>query len=129
MSENTHTLAWFELPVSDIARAKTFYSTILGVELATMDLGDGFKMEVFPGESGSVSGALVWHPEGWYAPSNTHGPLIYFDADPDLQLALDKVEAAGGSVSIPKRQISEDHGYMAVIEDTEGNRVALWSKS
>ncbi len=129
MSDKKHTLAWFELPVSDIARAKTFYSTILGVELTSMDLGDGFKMEVFPGGNESVHGALVWHTEGWYAPSNTHGPLIYFDADPDLQFALDKVEEAGGSISIPKRQISEDHGYMAVIEDTEGNRVALWSNS
>ena len=129
MNTSKHILAWFELPVSNIDRATTFYSTVFDYELTDMDLDDGFKMAVFPGESDSVSGALVWHKEGWYVPDNTHGPLIYFDADPDLQVALDKVEEAGGKISIPKRQISQDHGFMAVIEDTEGNRVALWSKA
>jgi predicted enzyme related to lactoylglutathione lyase len=35
---------------------------------------------------------------------------------------------AGGSVLVPKRLVSEDVGYMAVIRDTEGNRIGLLSK-
>jgi hypothetical protein len=37
------------------------------------------------------------------------------------------VEAAGGKIMVPKTQISEEYGYMAVIIDTEGNRIGLHS--
>jgi predicted enzyme related to lactoylglutathione lyase len=41
---------------------------------------------------------------------------------------LARVEDAGGKILVPKKQISEDVGYMAVFIDTEGNRVALHSR-
>jgi uncharacterized protein len=40
---------------------------------------------------------------------------------------MDKVEAAGGKIMVPKTMISEEYGYMAVFVDTEGNRIALHS--
>ncbi len=83
-------------------------------------------MAIFPSEDTSVSGALVWN-EGYYHPSKTHGPLIHFNANPDLQIVQDKIEKAGGWVKIPKREIAPGKGFMAVFEDSEGNRVALHS--
>jgi uncharacterized protein len=62
-----------------------------------------------------------------HIPSATHGPLLYLDANPDVQIVLDRVEAAGGQVIVPKTEISEDYGFMAVFIDTEGNRIALHS--
>jgi predicted enzyme related to lactoylglutathione lyase len=44
-----------------------------------------------------------------------------------VQQVLDKVEAAGGKIMVPKTEISPEYGYMAVIMDTEGNRIALHS--
>ena len=126
MSDLKHIISWFELPVSDMDRAKTFYETIFDIELNLMVLGENFKMAIFPGGQSVVGGALVWNKD-WYKPSNTHGPLIHLNANPDLQRVQDKIEGAGGSVSIPKRQIGPENGYMAVFEDTEGNRVALHS--
>lgn len=123
-----HAVSWFEIPASDINRAKAFYETILDTNLIVLDMGDEFKMAMFPGDETSVSGALVYN-ESWYRPSNTHGPLVYLNANPDLQTVQDRIEAAGGTVTIPKRQISPDHGYMAVFEDSEGNRIALHSNS
>ncbi len=128
MSTAKHFISWFEIPVSDIQRAKTFYETIFEVELSFMNLGDDFKMAVFPGDMESVSGALIYN-ESFYRPSDTHGPLIYLNANPDLQIIQDRIAAAGGTVSISKRQISPDHGYMAVFTDSEGNRVALHSQN
>lgn len=128
MSTAKHSISWFEIPVSDINRAKTFYETIFEVELSFMDLGDDFKMAVFPGDMESVSGALIYN-ESFYRPSETHGALIYLNANPDLQIVQDRITAAGGAISIPKRQISPDHGYMAVFTDSEGNRVALHSQN
>lgn len=126
--ENKHMMSWFEIPVTDIKRAKKFYETIFDIKLSEMDMGDEFKMEMFPGDQESVSGALVYNAS-WYKPSNTDGPLIYLNGNPDLQIIEDKIEAAGGTVTISKREISPDYGYMAVFEDTEGNRIALHSNS
>ena len=34
-----HALNWFEIPVTDFDRAKTFYETVLGTTVATMEMG------------------------------------------------------------------------------------------
>jgi predicted enzyme related to lactoylglutathione lyase len=60
-------------------------------------------------------------------PSTTDGPLIYLNGTPDVQIILDKVESAGGSILVPKTEISPEYGFMAVIIDTEGNRIGLHS--
>ena len=128
MSESKHILSWFELPVSDMDRAKSFYETIFDIELQLMELGENFKMAIFPGGQSVVGGALVWNAE-YYKPSNSHGPIIHFNANPDLQIVQDRIEEAGGTVSISKRGIGPGRGFMAVFEDSEGNRVALHSDS
>ncbi|MEX0724350.1 MAG: VOC family protein [Gracilimonas sp.] len=117
---------WFEIPASDIDRAKNFYEAIFNFEMPTLDIGDGLKMALFPATSGTVGGAIVKNND-WYVPSETQGPLLYLNANPDLQQVLDSVEDAGGRITIPKRLITEDNGYMAVIIDSEGNRIALHS--
>jgi len=66
--------------------------------------------------------------EDAYKPSETHGPLIYFSCK-DLNDELQRVEDAGGKIVQAKTQISEDIGYMALLIDTEGNRIALHSKA
>lgn len=117
---------WFEIPANDITRAKKFYESIFNFEMPELDIGDGLKMALFPAESGTVGGTLIQNSE-WYVPSDSHGPLVYLNANPDLQDILDRVEEAGGKITIPKRMITEENGFMAVIVDSEGNRVALHS--
>lgn len=119
-------LNWFEIPATDIDRAKKFYESIFSFEMHELDIGDGLRMALFPAESGSVGGTIIQN-EDWYKPSDTKGPLLYLNANPDLQIVLDRVEEAGGTVTIAKRLITEENGYMAVIIDSEGNRVALHS--
>ena len=124
MDANTNTLNWFEIPVTDFARAKKFYETIFSITMPEMDF-EGFKMGMFPSSpgNGKLSGAIC-HGE-WYKPS-TEGVLIYLNGDPDLQIALDKIEGAGGKITRPKTKIGE-FGYMAMFMDSEGNSVALHS--
>ena len=59
--------------------------------------------------------------------SATDGPLIYLNANPDVQIVLDKVIEAGGSIMMPKTEISPEYGFMGVFTDTEGNRIGLHS--
>lgn len=119
-------ISWFEIPTNDLTRAQKFYETVLDIKLTPLDM-DNLKMRMFPTEEQSgAGGALIQHPE-FYKPSSTEGPLIYLNASPDVQTALDKVEKEGGKILIPKTQISPEYGYMAVIIDTEGNRIAFHS--
>lgn len=116
---------WFEIPVSDFDRAITFYETIFQIELQQQVFAPEFKMGVFPHSTSGVGGALVLNPS-FYHPTEK-GALVYLNANPDLAAVEARVAQAGGEVVIEKRMISPDHGFMAVIKDTEGNRIALHS--
>lgn len=72
-------------------------------------------------------GGTIIDSGGFHKPSATDGPLIYLNGNPDVQIFLDRVEAAGGKIMVPKTEISPEYGYMAVFTDTEGNRIALHS--
>lgn len=120
-------ISWFEIPTTDIERAKNFYEAIFQITLAPLETDD-FKMRMFPLDDpmNGVGGALV-KTHGFHVPSATDGPLIYLNGNPDVKIILDRVEAAGGKIMVPKTMISEEYGYMAVFIDTEGNRIALHS--
>ncbi|EFH82359.1 VOC family protein [Ktedonobacter racemifer] len=121
-------VTWFEIPTSDIERAKTFYRTILGIkqELRQENLGGDMPYVFLPMEPGDVSGALVQHPN--YKPGEGQGVCVYLVVHGDLNNTLAKVEEAGGSVLIPKMPLGEmSPGYMAQITDSESNRIGLWS--
>ena len=120
-------ISWFEIPATDLPRAQKFYETIFGIQLMPMDM-DNIKMRMFPLDDmmTQVGGAIV-DSGGFHKPSLTDGPLIYLNGNPDVQLIMNRVEAAGGKIMVPKTQISPDYGYMAVLVDTEGNRIGLHS--
>lgn len=120
-------ISWFEIPSSDLDRAVRFYETVFGIQLLWMDMPN-IRMRLFPLKNGgdAVGGAVV-DSKGFHKPSATEGPLIYLNANPDVQLVLDKVETAGGKILVPKTLISPEYGFMAVMLDTEGNRIGLHS--
>lgn len=121
-----HAISWFEIPTKDLNRAQNFYESILDIKFTPLDL-DNFQMRMFPVEDLTCVGGALCYSKSSHIPSATDGPLVYLNANPDLQLALDKVEKAGGKIVVPKTQISAEYGYMALIIDTEGNRIALHS--
>jgi predicted enzyme related to lactoylglutathione lyase len=120
-------ISWFEIGTTNLERATKFYETIFGVTLAPLDLPN-IKMRMFPLNDmmTQVGGAIV-DSGGFHKPSTTDGPLIYLNGNPDVQKVLDKVEGAGGKIMVPKTEISPEYGFMAVIIDTEGNRIGLHS--
>lgn len=120
-------ISWFEIGTTDLDRATRFYETIFDIQLAPLDMPN-IRMRMFPLDDmmTQVGGALV-DSGGFHKPSATDGPLLYLSGNPDLQRVLDRVEAAGGKIMVPKTEISPEYGYMAVIMDTEGNRIGLHS--
>ena len=118
----TNAINWFEIPATDLARAKEFYSTVMAVELQEMKNGP-MQMGMFPADEGGVSGAIA-QADGM-VPSQ-QGSIVYLNGGDDLSGPLSRVEGAGGKVLQAKMDIGE-HGFIAYFEDTEGNRVGLHS--
>lgn len=119
-------VSWVEIPVTDLDRAQKFYEAIFQVQLIPMDFPN-IKMRMFPLDDVMGVGGALCDSGCFHKPSATDGPLIYLNANPDVQIVLDKVVDAGGQILVPKTEISPDYGYMAVILDTEGNRIAFHS--
>jgi predicted enzyme related to lactoylglutathione lyase len=120
-------ISWFEIPVIDIDRATRFYETILDIKMQPLDMPN-IRMRMFPIEDmeTGVGGALV-DSGGFHKASSTDGPLVYLNANPNMQVILDKVIPAGGQVILGKTEISPEYGNMALIIDSEGNRIAFHS--
>ena len=43
-------ITWFQIPASDIARAKRFYETVCGIELEPLLASPGMEMWGFPAD-------------------------------------------------------------------------------
>ena len=119
-------VGWFEIPVLDIERAKSFYESVLDIEMQRFDLGV-LKMCWFPSnvKTHGSSGALVQH-EVHYQPKNDGGVIIYLGCD-DVSVSLKKAEELNGQTIQEKTQISPEHGFMGLMIDCEGNKIALHS--
>ncbi|MDT0559200.1 VOC family protein [Ichthyenterobacterium sp. W332] len=119
-------VAWFEIPVTNMDRAKAFYESVFKIDIKVEDFG-GTLMGWFPSAIGKpgAMGSLVKNEA--YIPSDTHGALVYFGSN-DVADELSRVETSGGYVLQDKTQISPEIGFMALFKDTEGNRIALYSE-
>lgn len=111
----------FEIPVTDMDRAIRFYGAVFGYQLNSQEV-DGYQMAFFPRADGQpgASGALA--KGDVYIPSKT-GAIIYFDV-PDIDPVLERATTQGAKILYPKKHIGAA-GYVAEIEDSEGNRIAL----
>lgn len=111
----------FEIPVTDMERAVAFYEAVFGTKLERAEV-DGYDMAFFPRADGraGASGALA--KGDVYQPSH-HGPILYFDVA-DIDAIIARAVAHGARVLYPKKDIGAA-GFVAEIEDSEGNRIAL----
>ena len=119
-------ISWFEIPATNLGRAQKFYESIFDIKLMPMDM-ENIQMRMFPLEDMMGVGGAICTSDGFHKPSATDGPLIYLNGNPDVDIILERVELAGGKIMLPKTEISPEYGFMAVIIDTEGNRIGLHS--
>mgnify|MGYP001160676600 FL=1 len=119
-----NSIHWVEIPTTNIERAVGFYNNLLSIEMKVMEVMS-MKTAFFPHTAETQSGGCLMQGPN-YIPSDK-GTLIYLSAGEDLQTALDRVDAAGGTIVLPKTSIGAN-GFMAHILDTEGNKVGLYSK-
>ncbi len=116
---------YFEISVTDLARAVAFYRHVFDIELEFANI-DGIEMALFPdvaGERGAC-GALAKGES--YVPA-IDGTRVYFVV-PSIVQTLERAIEKGGSELYPKTSIGE-LGFVAEFQDCEGNRFALSAES
>ena len=119
MTNTKNAINWFEIPVTDMARAVRFYETVLATTLHREVFG-GHDHSIFRVAEPGVAGALVKAPH--LEPSGA-GSRVYLHTG-ELDACIARVAGAGGAVIMPRTDIGEP-GFIAIVRDTEGNAVGL----
>jgi predicted enzyme related to lactoylglutathione lyase len=116
----------FEIPASNLKKAKEFYETIFDwkVELwedeGAMAVTTAVDENDQPIELGGING-------GFYKRKSKDDSPSFGVETGSIDESLKAVEKAGGKVVTPKHAIGE-WGFMADFADPEGNVIALWEK-
>jgi len=111
---------WFEIPTADFNKSIPFYDSVLELRLEAVQVGPN-RMAVFPYQDPSPGGCIMQGPG--MVPSGA-GSVVYLPTA-DIDSAIERVEAAGGSITVPKTPIGADIGYFARFLDPEGNLVGI----
>lgn len=126
MNESTNSpVIFFEMPVDDINRAKSFYEKTLGWNILPTYENYYFALTAdsdenkVPKQIGNINGAFQKKDEHI-------GALRLMIKVEDLDKTIENVLKAGGKIKIPPRKIPGF--YYAVIFDSEGNEVNLAQK-
>lgn len=128
-------VVWFEIYVQNMERAKAFYEAVLAVKLEKMlapteEMRKDGNMEMwsFPADKETAPttygacGMLV-KMEGF--PSGSGATIVYFGCE-DCAIEAARATENGGSIFKEKISIGE-HGFIALVHDTEGNMIGLHS--
>jgi len=115
---------WFEIYVQDMARAKAFYETVLGVTLLPLNSSTP-ELWAFPQDlAAHGAGGALARMEG--VPSGGNSTVVYFSCA-DCAVEAGRVEAAGGHLLKAPFSIGP-YGTIALAFDTEGNLFGLHAR-
>ncbi|MCA9308489.1 VOC family protein [candidate division WWE3 bacterium] len=119
----------FELPAKDRNRANSFYATVFGWQIQTMDeMGMPYTIvrttEVDDNnmcvEKGAINGGIMDADETGTA------PMIVITVK-SIEDTLTKIQENGGEKLVDKMPVGE-MGHYARFKDSEGNVMGLWEE-
>lgn len=124
MQAKNNAVGWFELYVNDMERAKAFYSAVTQRELSDLPAMGEVRMCAFSwaDKVGGAAGALVKSAK---MGPGVGGTLVYFSCE-DCAVEGARAAAHGGKLLQPKMPIGP-YGFIAIVQDTEGNVIGLHS--
>ncbi len=112
---------YLEVPVTDIDRAVEFYEAVFEVELKRETV-DGYVMAHFPSLGERVGADVTLAQGDVYVPSKS-GAIVYFSVK-DIDAVLSRATSRGAMILYEKKEVFPG-AWVAEIEDSEGNRIAL----
>ena len=112
----------FEIPCQSFERATRFYAALLGAGPERRDVL-GVPHAVFAPSHGGDRAAIVQRTNQEPAPASAciHWGAATVEA---LRAAVERAWHAGGRVVMPVTAVG-DRGFIAIVEDTEGNTIRL----
>jgi len=120
-------VVWNSIPVSDMDRARKFYSHVLNVPFDTPPGMDGVALPGRPpgaDESQPPSRIVAFNLYLGGEPSQA-GPTVFLSSLGDIDGMLERVGEAGGTVDMEKQYGGEMIGWTAYFIDSEGNRIGI----
>jgi len=116
-------VVWFEIPVTDMEKAKAFYGRVLMTELHDDNTGPN-PMAVFAysGGDAGVSGHLY---PGKPATGGA-GPTVHLPLPDSVEAGMERVKEAGGRVLSPVIEIPA--GRFAYCLDPDGNSIGIFAR-
>ncbi len=114
----SHPIAHLELSASDPAAASRFYAELFGWKI---EHNEKFDYYIFEDEG--VRGGFV-EPDG--TQHRAGDVVVYFGTD-DIDATLERVQALGGRVLVPKTEIP-GVAWWALFSDPTGNRLGLYTR-
>ena len=118
----TEHIDYVELPGGDLAATKAFYTSAFGWGFT--DYGPAYAGFEDAGLDGGLAGASAGSEAGEGDPTTTL-PLVLLKAD-DLEAALERVTAAGGTVTAPI--FAFPGGRRFHFRDPAGNELGVWGE-
>lgn len=115
--------AWFEIPVTDMDRAKAFYGAVLQTEMREDNTGPN-PMALFPVED--PENGVGGHIYPGKPPAEGSGNTVHLYAPAPLEAALDRVRENGGEVV--SELITIPAGRFAYCRDPDGNSIGLFGR-
>ena len=112
---------WVELMSRDWDKAKEFYSKLMGWNVQEMPMPEGYVYNILMAGNGSAGGAMPMPPE---VPAEVPSHWTGYIHVPDIDKALEAVQANGGQVTMPTMEVA-NVGRFAHIMDPAGAAVAL----
>jgi uncharacterized protein len=107
----------FDIPIDDPDRASAFYREAFGLSVEQWGEFPYWTLSGGADEAGA-NGALTPRDQ---SPDST---VVYFEV-PDIDAALEQVEAAGGTLETEKMPIPTV-GWSAHVRDSEGNLIGVF---
>ncbi|MDX2080819.1 MAG: VOC family protein [Terrimicrobiaceae bacterium] len=129
MKNPSKPVGWFEIYVTDMARARAFYEATFQIQLEHLpspNPNQEIEMWMFPGamdmDAPGCSGALCRMKE---CQPGGSGTIIYFTCA-DCAVEAGRAAENGGRIYQEKMPIGQ-YGFIAIIADSEGNTIGLHS--
>jgi uncharacterized protein len=106
-----------ELTTPDLAKAKEFYAKLFNWSITDNDMGGGMVYSMFKPDDGPGGGMFTVPdaPTGW---------LAYVGVD-DINTATTKATGLGANIICGPQEVP-GHGWMTILTDPTGARIALW---
>ena len=123
-------IVYFEIPADDVDRAKSFYHSLLGwkiepTKVSVSDMASMQYQDIITGESNEVTPMGGTLSMGGMYKRQMNEPIVNYVMVDDIDEKIAMVEKLGGKIAVPKREL-ESVGQFVIIQDTEGNVIALF---